>query len=113
MSQATKEDIFDVLGGPETEELIRLDGKPLKNSLPKQLVKTAGWDNWTDEDEENLRVIDFGEAFLQGTEPRMLAQPDTMRAPETIFTVKFDYRVDLWRAGIVVRQLRSYSSVGC
>ena len=75
-------------------------------------MKTAGWDNWTDEDEENLRVIDFGEAFLQGTEPRMLAQPDTLRAPETIFTAKFDYRLDLWRAGIVVRHLRCCSSVG-
>ena len=103
MSQATKEDLFDILGGPEQEELARLDGKPLNNSLPKQLVKTAGWDNWTDEDEEDLRVIDFGEACLQGTEPRMLAQPDNLRAPETIFTTNFDYRLDLWRAGIVVR----------
>ena len=57
------------------------------------------------QDEEDLRIIDFREAFLQGAEPTRLAQPDTLRAPETIFTDHFDYRLDLWRAGIVVRRL--------
>ena len=99
-----KEDLFDVLGTPELEELARLDGKPLEDSLPRQLVKTAGWDNWIDEDEEDLRIIDFGEAFLHGAEPTRLAQPDTLRAPETIFTDNFDCRLDLWRVGIVVRR---------
>jgi len=81
-----------------------LDGKPLEDGLPKQLVKTSGWDNWTDEDVEDLRIIDFGEAFVQGAEPAELAQPDVLRAPETIFTGNFDFRLDLWRAGIVVRR---------
>lgn len=40
-------------------------------------MKTAGWDNWVEEDEEDLRIIEFGEAFLQGAEPKRLAQPDT------------------------------------
>lgn len=68
LSRATKEEVLDVLGRPEPEELARLDGQPLDVSLPKQLVETASWD-WADEDEEDLRIIDFGEAFLQGTEP--------------------------------------------
>ena len=104
-----KEDLFDVLGAPESEELTRLDGKPPEHSLPRQLVKTAGWENWTDEDEEDLRIIDFGEAFLQGVEPTRLAQPDTLRAPEIIFTDHFDCKVDLWRAGIVVRRSKFQS----
>ena len=100
-----KQDLFDILGAPESEELARLDGKPLDDGAPRQLIKTAGWDNWTDEDEEDLRIIDFGEAFLQGAEPTRLAQPDTLRAPETIFTDHLDSRIDLWRAGIVVTNL--------
>ncbi|KAF6241419.1 hypothetical protein HO173_000129 [Letharia columbiana] len=66
LSQASKEDLFNILGPPESENLTRLDGEPSGDSLPKQLVKTVGWDNWTEEDEEDLRIIDFGEAFLQG-----------------------------------------------
>lgn len=107
LSQSSEGDIFDVLGAPESEELARLDGKPIADGLPKQLVKVASWDNWADEDEEDLRLIDFGEAFLQGQEPTRLAQPDALRAPETILTNKFDYRLDLWRAGIAVSRLCS------
>ena len=70
--------------------------------MPTQLVKAAAWDTWIDEDEEDLRIIDFGETFNQGSEPVKLAQPGPLRAPETIFEDKFDYRLDLWRAGIVV-----------
>ncbi len=70
--------------------------------MPSQLVKAATWDTWIDEDDEDLRIIDFGETFKQGCEPVKLAQPGPLRVPETIFEDKFDYRLDLWRAGIVV-----------
>lgn len=102
MLNATEEQLFEVLGVPEIEPLARLDGKPLQNGLPKQLVKAADWANWIDEDEEDIRVLDIGESFLQDEEPEKLAQPGTLRVPETIFTSGFDYRVDLWRAGCMV-----------
>lgn len=35
----------------------------MENGLPKQLVETVGWDNGTDEDEEDIRIIDFGAPF--------------------------------------------------
>lgn len=97
-------DLFEVLGTPEWEELVRLDGEPLAKGLPKHLVKAAEWDDWVDEDEEDLRIIDLGESFLQGAEPETLAQPGPLRAPETIFTERFDHRVDLWRAGCMVSE---------
>ncbi|KAK9426952.1 kinase-like protein [Lipomyces doorenjongii] len=102
LSQLTEKQLFNVLGTPEPEELARLDGKPLDKRLPNHLVKTAGWDDWIDEDDEDLRIIDLGEAFLQGAEPTTLAQPGSLQAPETIFTDSFDYRLDLWRAGCVI-----------
>ena len=104
--QLTENDFLKVLGAPESEELARLDGKPLDNGIPNQLVKAAGWDEWIDEDDEDLRIIDLGESFLQGAEPKTLAQPGCLQAPETIFTDSFDYRLDLWRGGCVVRKLR-------
>lgn len=102
LSNAAEKDLFEVLGLPETEELVRLDGKPLETGLPKYLVKPAGWDEWIDEDEEDLRILDFGEGFLQGDEPKTLAQPGQLQVPETIFGDRFDHRVDLWRAGCMV-----------
>ena len=95
--------MFRILGSPEWEELVRLDDKRLGRGMPKQLVKRAGWDEWIDEDEEDIRLIDFGEAFAHGSEPRKLAQPRGLEAPETIFTDTFDYRVDLWRVGYTVK----------
>lgn len=99
----TEEQLFDVLGFPEIEPLARIDGTPLENGLPTQLVKAAEWVDWIDEDDEEIRLLDIGEGFLQGEEPKKLAQPGTLRVPETIFTDYFDYRVDLWRTGCVVR----------
>jgi serine/threonine-protein kinase SRPK3 len=111
LSQLTEEELFKVLGTPEAEELAQLDGKLLDGKLldegmPTQLAKTAGWDKWVEEDDEDIRIFDLGEAFLKGAEPKMLAQPRQLKAPETILTDSYDYRVDLWRAGIVVRTLR-------
>ncbi|KAL4897599.1 kinase-like domain-containing protein [Aspergillus ambiguus] len=98
----TEEQLFGLLGFPEIEALARLDGTPLENGLPKQLVKAAEWVEWIDEDDEDIRLLDFGESFLQGEEPKSLARPGTLRVPETIFTDFFDYRVDLWRTGCMI-----------
>jgi hypothetical protein len=105
LSNAAEEDLFEVIGLPETEELVRLDGKPLDKGLPKHMVKAAEWDEWVDEDEEDLRVLDLGEGFLQEHQPKTLSQPGQLQAPETIFGNSFDHRVDLWRAGCMVSGL--------
>lgn len=57
---------------------------------------------WVDEDDEDIRLIDWGEAFAQGAEPTKLGQPFGLNAPETIFTSRIDSRVDLWSAGCIV-----------
>lgn len=105
LSNATEEDLFEVLGTPESELLARLDGEPLGKSLPTHLIKATEWEDWIDEDDEDIRIIDFGEVFLQGKEPKHLAQPGPLRVPETIFTDRFDHTVDLWRAGCMVSGL--------
>lgn len=65
-------------------------------------MKKVEWTEWVDEDEEDIRVLDWGEAFQHDVLPARLAQPGDLRAPETIFTNGFDHRVDLWRAGCTV-----------
>jgi serine/threonine-protein kinase SRPK3 len=86
-----------------------LDGKCLGEGIPHQLVRSVEWVGWPDEDDEddeNVRVVDLGEVFPQNAVPERLAQPGGLQAPETIFTGKFDYRLDLWRAGLIVRDFR-------
>jgi len=94
--------MLKVLGEPKAEPLVRLDGQLLSPGMPEQLVETTGWLDWIDEDEEDVRLIDVGEAFAHGKEPAELAEPGKLQAPEGIFMGKFDYRVDLWRAGCTV-----------
>lgn len=95
-----------MLGSAKSEDIIRLDGKPLGDGVPTQLVKSAEWIGWPDEDDEddqNIRVIDLGEAFFQNAVPDKIAQPASLQAPEVIFTSRFDYRLDLWRTGLLLR----------
>ena len=106
MSHLSEEELFEVLGLPESEELIRLDGESLGEGIPNQLVKSVEWTGWPDEDDEDdedIRIIDLGEAFTQDAIPEKLAQPGGLQVPETIFIDRFDYRLDLWRAGLIVR----------
>jgi hypothetical protein len=91
-----------VIGHAETAKVVRKDAALLEPGLPHELVRKAGWDDWTDEDEEDIRLIDWGESFPITEIPSRLAQPSDLRAPETIFTDHFDHRVDLWRTGCVV-----------
>lgn len=58
--------------------------------MPNQLLKAAEWIDWLDEDEEEVRLLDFDESFLEGEQPERLAQPSDLRVPETTFTDCFD-----------------------
>ena len=107
LSKLSEAELFEALGHPEPDELTRADGEPLGQSVPSQLIQPAQWTGWPlddDEDDENIRIIDFGEAFDKDTAPVRLAQPDGLQARETIFIGRFDYRQDLWRVGLVVRR---------
>lgn len=100
---ASEQEIRRIIGTPVVEELIREDGQPVEPRFPKHLVRRAEWFEWFDEENEDIRLLDWGESFRVGEEPTHLAQPIDYKAPETIFTDHLDYRVDLWRAGLVVR----------
>ena len=94
-----------MLGLPRTEQLVRVDGKPLAPGVPEQLIKKTLWESWINEDDlkGDVRLIGLGQAFPFDKPPAKLAEPAGLQAPEGIFTGKFDHRVDLWRAGCTVR----------
>ncbi|KAG8156637.1 hypothetical protein KVR01_013428 [Diaporthe batatas] len=98
----SEERLTEIIGPPKTEELRPVDGEPLKDSLPKYLVESTRWDDWLEEDNEDICLIDWGQAFARGAEPAKIAQPFGLNAPETVFTPHIDYRIDLWRAGWII-----------
>lgn len=97
-----------IIGKPVAESLVREDGQPVEARFPKHIVRRAEWDKWLDEDQEDIRLIDWGESFRRGEEPAQVALPIDCKAPETILTDRLDYRIDLWTAGIVVGSQSSY-----
>ncbi|KAK3393510.1 kinase-like domain-containing protein [Podospora didyma] len=100
-----KNDILKIVGKPQVEEIERVDGKPLGRGLPVQIVRKAGWGDWVEEDENDIRLLDFGESFSETEQPAILNQPINLRVPETIFTKRFDHRVDLWQAESIIHLL--------
>lgn len=99
----SEEELFEHIGAPETEELVPINGEPLHPGVPRHLVRATEWDLWMEEDEEDIRLIDWGEAFAQGSEPASVAQPPGLTAPESIFTSRrADHRIDLWCTGSLV-----------
>jgi hypothetical protein len=102
LNRSSIKSIFKTVGVPESEKLAHVDDSPLPRGIPQQLVAQTIWPEWIDEDEEDVRIIDFGEAFLSGAEPIELAEPGDLQVPEKLFTGHFDYRIDPWRAGCTV-----------
>lgn len=106
LSQLSEEKLLDVLGPPECDELIRVDGEPLNQGVPKALIRSTQWVGWPDEDEEgddDIRVIDLGHAFSITDIPPSIPQPAGFQAPETIFANTVGPSMDQWRIGLVVR----------
>ncbi|KAJ0122612.1 Serine/threonine-protein kinase SKY1 [Diaporthe amygdali] len=96
-----EEDIFVALGGqPMTSTNNGREALP--PNMPRMLVKTADWDMWTDRDEEDIRLLDWGLAFPVTQAVTSLPQPIDLRSPETFFCASIDFRHDLWRAGCVI-----------
>lgn len=110
LGHASEDELFEQLGQPETEDLIRKDGEALGSNLPAQFVKSTNWNEFPDDrdaEDVDVRLIDLGEAFAYDAVPERLAQPPELRAPEVVFTGKFDYRVDLWCTGLTVSRCHS------
>lgn len=50
-------------------------------------------------------LCDFGEARIGTNQRQDDIMPDVYRAPEVILNMKWDYKVDIWNVGMVVRYL--------
>lgn len=98
----SEEEFFRKLGKPEIGLLKRNDGKPLETSMPRYLVRPTSYPVDLLMSSQPIKIVDFGESFLNDDIPNFLHTPLPVRAPEIIFGEKLDYRVDLWSMGCMV-----------
>ena len=106
MKNVPEKEFMDALGKPEIGHVQRTDGKPLGDGVPEYIVRPAVFrsPSWLSHE---IKIIDFGESFLQSSVPQILHTPLAVRAPEIIFKNPLDYRVDLWSMGCLVSPIAS------
>ncbi|KAH9883511.1 protein kinase-like protein [Xylariomycetidae sp. FL2044] len=96
-----EEGLLEIIGEPVTSDYRNVE-IPWSPDLPKHMVQYTCWPDWEESPEEELRLLDLGQAFPVGNTVKDLWQPSDVRSPETFFIGSFDYRHDLWRAGCVI-----------
>lgn len=106
MDSVPDKEFIKTLGKPEIGHVHRSDGKALEPGIPEYVVRPAGTHWWPLSN--IIKIVDFGESFLQQTAPQTLHTPLTVRAPEVIFGDHLDYRADLWSLGCLVGKAANY-----
>lgn len=95
-------DLLKKITIPKTGPVTRLDREDLTTEVPKYLVWPTSLSTDAPAAYDNIKIIDFGEAFRPEDRPQTLHTPLAVRAPEIIFGDQWDHRVDLWSLGCMV-----------
>ncbi|KAH7399195.1 serine protein kinase [Phaeosphaeria sp. MPI-PUGE-AT-0046c] len=101
----TEAELLKKLRQPDVGAVTRKDGKSLEPGVPTYLVRPTSYPVDASLSQHQIKIIDFGESFLDNDSPTTLHTPLCVRAPEVIFGEKLDYRVDLWSAGCLIFEL--------
>lgn len=104
LDHLSEEDFCKELGDIRRAEFKRRDGGPLEPGLPKYLVGSAFFPKYLYplSPSTNIKIVDFGQAFLSKSPPATVCTPIVLRPPEVVFGDPIDYRVDLWSMGCLV-----------
>ncbi|KAH7041490.1 serine protein kinase [Microdochium trichocladiopsis] len=102
-------ELLQLYSDPETTPVKREGGGPIGDEVPPYLVDPAeishGMVKRALSTDPCVKIIDFGEAFLDEDRPLKLNTAITVRAPEIIFGDELDCRVDLWAMGCMLFEL--------
>jgi serine/threonine protein kinase len=101
----TEEEFTEMLGQPEVGYVRRSDGRNLEAGIPEYIVRPTSYRTHSWNSAHSIKIIDFGESFLNTAVPQTLHTPLSVRAPAVIFQDRIDYRVDLWSMGCMVSEM--------
>jgi serine/threonine protein kinase len=106
LDSLTEKQFLETVGQPETGVVRRIDGFQPEVHVPPYIVRPSTFmkpDLIQRLRSSKVKIIDFGEAFLENKAPAALHTPLVVRAPEVLFNDHIDSRVDLWSMGCLVR----------
>lgn len=101
-----EEGFLQKVGTPKIGTVTSDDERPLELNIPKYLVRPASLPVDVNSSSPSIKIIDYGEVFLNNNAPKTIHTPLVFRAPEAIFGDTLDHRVDLWSMGCMVRSNR-------
>lgn len=104
MSYQSDTDLLRSLSKPITSDVIASSGTSLTAQVPKYLVLPTSFSVERDFGSCQVKLIDFGEAFLVGQQ-RQIRCPLVFRAPEAVLASQRDLQADIWSLGCTVRRL--------
>ncbi|KAK8154053.1 kinase-like domain-containing protein [Phyllosticta citribraziliensis] len=103
MDHLGEEEFCEALGGINTSEVLRRDGKPLDPGIPKYIMEPARFPQSLDMPSQPIKIVNFGEAFPSNEKPpkninveRISRGQAIVQAPEVTFGDLLDHRMDLW-----------------
>ncbi|KPM42257.1 hypothetical protein AK830_g4292 [Neonectria ditissima] len=105
LDSAGEDELSRILGKPELGQVRRVNGEPLESGVPKYLVRPSSYPSSVLSLPDSVKIVDYGESFLDTDPPATLHTPLAVRAPEVVLGDSFDHRVDLWSMGCLLFEL--------
>jgi serine/threonine-protein kinase SRPK3 len=102
LSALTETEFLQKFPTPEIDAIARKDGKPLQPNMPAYLVKPTSFLSDVSLEQQQIKIIDFGQSFYNDATPEILHNPLCVSPPEVIFGEKLDHHADLWSTGCMV-----------
>ncbi|KAK8060509.1 kinase-like protein [Apiospora saccharicola] len=97
----SEDDIVEIFSGPQALRVSLNSGEESSPHAPEYLVKPMWWGRAMEEGLvlDEIAIVDFGEAFVEGQTKRFPGIPRDYAAPEIIYNQPRSLESDLWSLG--------------
>ena len=100
------EQLYECMGHPVKEEVVRLDGQPIENSVPAYTVHSGNLSRLAQRTLLfKLLLVDFGGAYFLEDPPLKTTTPSQYSAPEVLRSLGISSASDVWALGCLTFEL--------